>query len=193
MQELDRRTFLKLVGLGVVGSLALETGLYPVKQKAYELVEEHTDFQAGNAGGREAFEEKCGGSLNQAQCVLDQIEEDKVVATLWAPMIEEALLRSLPSNILNALTNNINPMQEEKSLSKYLASITKTEGIVGLLTAVTFAGLHNLTSRGFDTRTIPISQFIAGLEYWYLQRKFGYFSSFLAHSYHNSRIYFFKK
>ena len=102
----------------------------------------------------------------------DKPLETFLVGAIIDPIGEEALLRLLPSTVLDNMGG---------------------KGIdwnVGIPTSAIFALGHNLRYDEFErlrfAKSVPLSQFMAGLFFWYLMRERGFSHSLLAHSLGNS-------
>lgn len=88
-----------------------------------------------------------------------------------APVSEELMLRFLPSTLLGD--------KENLRLD------------VGIPASIVFAFMHNVQHNEYDetvidTSFIPLSLFMSGLYYWYLQREFGTLHPILGHMINNS-------
>ncbi len=101
------------------------------------------------------------------------IEEFLDIAVL-GPLAEELVFRATPSGITSAVFNDKN---------------NKAWG-VGITTSAIFAAVHNLKDvdgkTTFVTNSIPITQFMGGIFYWYLIRERGFSHSIMAHSMNNT-------
>jgi len=116
-----------------------------------------------------------GRSLSPEE--IERIAENKgrtinqvIEGVVLAPVLEEAILRALPSSLIG---NN-----------------KELRWDIGIPTSALFALAHNFNVDEFDEikfeKSIPITQFMSGLFYWYLMRKGGYSHAVLSHSLHNS-------
>lgn len=87
------------------------------------------------------------------------------------PVIEEALFRALPTGFID---------KNDK----------RSRWEIGIPTSLLFALTHNLKKEESGelqfTKSIPISQFMGGLFYWYLMREKGYIHATMAHSMNNA-------
>ena len=87
------------------------------------------------------------------------------------PIIEEALLRALPSGFID---------KNDK----------RTRWEIGIPTSLLFALFHNLKRENSGelqfVKSVPIGQFMEGLFYWYLMREKGFSHATMAHSINNA-------
>jgi|EndMetStandDraft_7_1072992.scaffolds.fasta_scaffold163431_2 hypothetical protein len=188
-----RRDFLRTalgIGVGAVAGsavLGMNVGII-------DGVHAATGESVGNANTAEQAEAACENNPNPEECVQQYQSPDSQAAEVMAtgPLIEEAAFRALPS----ALTD----IFAKKGLSKAIDNLatgtgegyglTRADVIGGAVSSLIFAGAHNFTARGFDTHMVPVPQFMSGLSFWYLQRKFGFLSNATAHVANNSIVWY---
>ncbi|MBI4035980.1 CPBP family intramembrane metalloprotease [Candidatus Daviesbacteria bacterium] len=173
MPEIDRRRFVK-AGLAIVAGIAVESAVLPIKVGAAVGLEKLSSQKAGNASIHSETEE--GYSLTEYQRYQYQ---------LGLPVTEELIFRAIPSYILSKREGVVDPFEETVRGTGGLR-MTRREMIWGSAASVFFALPHSITPKGFDTRIIPLPQFIGGLSKWYLQRKFGIIANISAHVFNNS-------
>lgn len=186
MKEFNRRTFLK-VGATLVTSVAVEELMAPVKVKINEDVEQATGQRAGNAGGYQEIEDACKDAANEQECFQSYQPPtvDKIIGIIVAPPQEELLFRGVPSGLVSASEHKDNPITDVLTGAGGGLGMTRRELLVGVGSSVIFGAVHNITNQGIDTKTIPASQTVGGIVYWYLQRKFGIAANTLAHAWNN--------
>lgn len=188
MNEIDRRTAIKLGTAAVVGIATSEFMLH-LRKQAEKTVEKISGHPTGNTSEKVRIEEVCKNSENPQECVqnFEYSTEDKIISSTIIPVAEELMYRATPSLILSIYEDSENPITDIIYGINEDKSITRRELIVGTASSLVFGAIHNITSKGTDTNTIPVGQTLGGFAYWYLQRKFGIVASTLAHSWNNFR------
>lgn len=185
MREFDRRGFLK-VGSFCAANVTVGRLMLPIGQQVNRAVEANTDFHAGNAYGRVKIEEECKNEPNPDSCAQDYDLSlvDKINRIALIPAEEEVVYRTLTSTIVS-LTEGSEDIRSDvlkgTLRTKEDLGMSRREVIAGTVSTVLFAARHNVTDKGFDTKTIPASQAVHGIVYWYLQRKFGVAANTIAH------------
>lgn len=189
MREIDRRTFIKLGAVTVVG-VAAEEFLVPAMIKVDRAIEETTGQPAGNANLRQIIEKKCENSQSPQECFQNYrySSEEKVAGIVFAPVVEEVLFRSIPSWIVSTSEGRKDPVGDVLTGTGGL-KMTRREFFAGAVTSILYGAVHNITERGIDTKTIPSSNTIIGMVFWYLQRKLGIASNILAHALYNFKAF----
>lgn len=186
--EANRRTFLRL---GVAATAVAGTGeLLPLIENEFgKIVTKATGYQTDNAGARELVEERCADSASVQECHQNVRfpTHARIEATTVVPIYEEAFFRSLPSAGLSAAVNRDSPIRDAIFGTGDLG-VTKGELLVGAGTTVMFAAAHNVTKKGFDTKTIPAEVSLFGMVIWYIQRKFGIVASTVGHAWFNFKV-----
>lgn len=178
-ESISRRDFLRH-GSSVTIGARVAIRLFPVEIVTILATDAIPGYESGNAGYGEAIEEGCKDQPDPKKCVEEwqPTTQDIVEAVIEAPVKEEAIYRLLPSVLLDTYgkgRQDATPVQESLKLSR-------RELRTGLATSLVFALEHNRTATGFNTRTIPASQFLTGMAYWWLQRKHGVVANVTAHA-----------
>lgn len=190
IMEIGRREFLKYGGAAVIGTV---TGVieFPVAVKVSEAVSDFTGKQEGNAESLNRREQACKETADKEWCIQNYENSiaRKIAAVTTTPVLEEGVFRALPSMVLGDKEGKRYKKYPEDMLGGVSPGIglSRRELLVGSLSLLVFGGAHNITSKGFDTRFIPVTQTLGGMLYWYLQRKFGAISNIAAHSVFNLR------
>lgn len=185
MKEINRREFLRFATTITAGA-AVGEFLPPVKEQVDEIVEEATGHPTGNAGFREEIAERCQNSENAQKC-RENYEfppADKVMGIVTGPITEEIYYRALPSAVLSKFEDTDHLFADILSGTGRL-TMSRRELLFGAISSLVFGLTHNITNKGFDTKTIPASLTLSGAVYWYLQRKFGVVANTLAHIWNN--------
>ena len=177
MMEMDRRTFLRM-GITPLVGLVAGMALYPIGGELEISVQKITGRPAGNAVLDGFIKKSCEDQPNPPECVqhFQFTGSEKVLTTVVGPIIEELILRAIPSLVLSKIN-------QEDALGILVSGnggvlMTKRELVVG--------AVHNLTLKGIDTETIPAPITLMGFAFWYLQRKFGILANTIAHSTNNT-------
>ncbi|MCS7092072.1 MAG: CPBP family intramembrane metalloprotease [Patescibacteria group bacterium] len=191
-ERIDRRTFLRLsAACGV--ALAVGEATRWVLPNVDNGVEQVTGIRAGNANYyayQEQIQQNCMHSLDKPSCIqheLSQIKKPPLVIQLLSALTEEIYFRAMPSMVVSALEDTENIIKDT-SLGVDGNWMTRKACIAGGISSLLFGLAHNFTFKGFDTKTIPASQTLGGMILWVLQRKYGVFSSTLAHFWYNLRV-----
>lgn len=189
MKEINRRTFLRW-GATLATGVAVGEFMIPVKVRLNEVVEQATGHPSGNASLRQEIEEACKDSdLDNVQNCVQNYQfptADKVMDIVVEPIGGELLFRGLPSGMVSEMEDRDDPIIDVLSGTGRLG-MTRRELLVGVATSIIFRAIHNITDKGIDTKTIPASQTVGGMVYWYLQRKLGIAANILAHVWNNFR------
>ncbi|HEX7963257.1 MAG TPA: hypothetical protein VF466_01565 [Candidatus Saccharimonadales bacterium] len=183
--EMSRRNFLRMavaVPVGAAAAMVLE----PTAALLEDNVNERTSMHAGNANWEEQVGQACGPQ--PADTCVQQFDDSQAgEAVLGAPVWEEATFRAIPSLLHDIITKQdeydfIAPPRNVLVGSREARiGMTRAELVTGAITTALFAASHNGTARGFNTHTVPLTQAIGGGVFWWLQRRFGYFSNTTAH------------
>ncbi len=189
---IDRRSFLRSAVGAVVGA-GLGLAVVPHFAEAVNNgVADATDHPTGNASWEQMVKDSCAEEQYPEQCVADYQPtfEDKVNAQVIAPVMEEVLFRGIPSFVLECVSDD-SRLDDDPFVTVLGGTepfkFSRKEMVVGAISSVLFGAVHNLTSKGFDTKTIPASQTADGFLYWCLMRRFGIASSMAAHAGFNYR------
>lgn len=166
------------MSIAVPVGAAVGVAAIPMKVGLNEAVEHVTGLQTGNAGYQQA--PNCNSGECQPQ--LEIPESEKRTTIFFGPLIEETVFRGLPSAVLDAVEGNKKPAYQ---LSESRLEFSRKEVITGIVSSLAFGAVHNYTDKGFNTHTVPASQTFGGILYWWLQRKFGFFSNLTAHMTNN--------
>lgn len=191
MKESGRRKFLKFGSKALMGGVAGSI-FYPVAQKARQEVEKQTGRSMSNANMRANIEAQCKDRDDLEQCAKEYVYSPTTLGNsiVVAPIIEELTYRGLPSlhymgdesGGMNTLINGTGGL-----------TLSRREVLLGIASSTVFGLMHNITQTkdglGIDTKTIPVSQSVAGLGYWYLQRKLGIAANIAAHMIYNVRAF----
>jgi hypothetical protein len=184
MREFDssRRSLLRFGATAAVGIVTAEAAI-PLKIEVNKTVQEATGLDTGNAGMRNELP-YCEETVIDEACKPHTIK-DAVDQVILAPVLEEAIFRAAPSAIISRGVEG-----EENAVIEGTGGLgmTRRELFVGAVSSVGFAASHNILSSGVDTKTVPASQAVGGMVYWYLQRKFGFPANTIAHSWNNARL-----
>jgi hypothetical protein len=160
---MSRRNVLRGLA-GVPIGLAVGAASLPASEAIKSEVEDDTGHQAGSA---------------------QPLASDTFVTTV-APIAEELSFRAAPSVLVDVLEGSTVSDALDKTVHGAGGiSVGRRELIGGLVTSVLFASAHNITDKGIDVKTIPASQFVDGVAYWSLQRRWGFLTNLAAHSMHN--------
>jgi len=116
-----------------------------------------------------------GNPLLSDEKIIEYLRDKPISGLLEAgvlgPIIEEALFRALPSGFID---------KNDK----------RSRWEIGIPTSLLFALVHNLKKEESGelqfAKSVPISQFMGGLFYWYLMREKGYSHATMAHSMNNA-------
>lgn len=182
LSEIDRRRFLRM-GMGVCVGLATGAVSVPLTIQANESIQKITGRYEVNAGLEEWMAEFCKGQdISQEECLKRFVVEYEPLVTVIGPVFEEISFRAIPSMGLSML-NREDPVTTLSGNGGVL--LTRRELGVGIISSVLFAGVHNLTRKGFDAETFPVTGVLFGSALWYLQRKFGLLANTLAHMTNN--------
>ncbi len=173
-----RRTFIHQSAAYASG-IASGLILIPISEKVNTATTQVTKHRAGNPSAWQQIEH-CQKEPLAKECLPHEIStRDKVIETMYvdvvAPYIEERIFRDIPAKKF---------FNEDTSSGK--RGLTRREITVGVGTSVAFGLTHNAIV--LDTQTIPASQTVSGFGFWYLRRKFGFASNFLAHATLNTTI-----
>lgn len=187
---IDRRSFLRSAIGSVIGA---GLGLAVLPHLADAVNNEVTDITGhptGNAGWDQKVKDSCKDSENPGICETEYTPtfEDEIAAQVMAPLTEETMFRAIPSITLDTLRNN----RQNDPLAVVAGGTSpfkfdRKELLVGAVSSIFFGAAHNVTSKGFDTKTIPASQTVDGFIYWCLMRRFGIVSSMSTHAAFNNR------
>jgi hypothetical protein len=190
MSEFDRRGFLKM-GANIAAGVAVGEVLFSVKGNVNRGVEEITHHPTGNASDEKTITESCKNSLTPQECAQNYqfSPKEKLDTLVGGPLVEEGLFRAVPSCIVSWREKSKNPMEDVVRGTGGFG-LSRRELIGGVTSSIAFGAVHNLTTKGIDTNTIPASQTFDGMVYWYLQRKFGIVANTIAHSFNNFRSIF---
>jgi hypothetical protein len=190
---ISRRNFITqsvraVVGVGLGATLG-EKALVPLSIAVNETTRTITGNSVGNAGYVQLVKENCPNEINTTKCVREYVNSIpvKVSTVIMSPFIEETLFRSLPSLVASILEKRENPIADVISGTGN-PLLSRREWLFGSGMAVFFGLSHNQTETGFDTKTIPASQTLMGIIFWYLQRMFGVGSNLAAHIALNYKI-----
>ena len=189
MKEIDRRTFLK-AAVTVTTGVAIGEFKFPVGVKVNEAVGEITGHPTGNAYLRQKVEEACKNNANSQDCAqhYEFSTADKVNSIVLTPPLEELAFRGFPAGLVSSLEHREDPVADVFTGTGGLG-MTRREFIIGVTSSALFGVVHNVTDKGIDTKTIPASQTIGGMVYWYIQRKLGIAANTLAHASNNFRAF----
>lgn len=188
--QISRRRLFKL-GAGIaLGALSAKISVdaMPFEAQATQAI---AGRPMGNAGTAEDLKKECGERLDNPEyqkCEFQAITSDdrQWRNCIESPMLEEITCRVIPSAVTSVLEGRTGQLIPELILGTGKLGLSRRETIVGFISSVLFASLHNITEKGFSTSVIPVSPFIGGVAYWYLQRKFGLCSNVMAHMAHNA-------
>lgn len=161
-----------VVGAEVTPNLSLQ-----VAHATTEL----TAKPAGNASIGQEIKEACGEQPTR-ECIEEEYltPEERIEATITAPLGEEMLFRSLPLMLAD------HQLDMHLLVGHGLEKPSRRHLIASVFSTVLFAAAHNVTSTGFDTKTIPSPQFVDGFIYYGLAYTFGVPTSIVAHGFHNA-------
>ncbi len=171
-ERLGRRTFLKIGTAALIGA-GYEYITGPFKQRLDKDVANLTDHPSGSA--REAV-----GQRNPQDLAAQSI-------------FEEVVFRAAPATYVS-LRDGKNPIKDV-AIGDGKITMRRREALVGLGSAVLYAGFNNLTKINVgdridaDTNTIPASPTVQGFGLWYLQRKFGFVSNLAANMFHKFKVF----
>lgn len=187
---MDRRSFLRgAIGVGVGAGLGLFVTPH-VAEHVNEGVSDVTGRPTGNASWDQMVKDACAEEKDPARCERDYEPtlDDKINAQVMAPVMEEVMFRGIPSFVLDAVTDDWNndPVEVVAGGTEPF-KFSRKELIVGAVSSLVFGAVHNITSKGVDTNTIPASQTADGFLYWCLMRRFGIASSMASHAAFNYR------
>lgn len=185
MKEISKSTFLK-VGAALVTGVVVGDFKASVNVKVNEAIKQATGQRAGNAGTYQKIEVACKDADNKQACFQSYkpSTSDKIIGIVVAPPQEELLYRGIPSAMVSTMEDREDPIADVVSGTGRLG-ISRCELFVGIGSSVIFGAVHNITDKGIDTQTIPASQTVGGMVYWYLQRKFGIVANTIAHAWNN--------
>lgn len=172
------------IGVGLAaGELMLHTG-----KALNQGTERLTGHPAGNAGVRQQYLRECLPERPECDTKQTYSDREQLYNVVLGPLWETLTMQGLPSGLLNEFQGRENAAWEMLVGNPEHLTLTRSEFIVGGAMAALFALKHNITGeKNFDTETIPASQFLHGLMYWYLQRKGGLLPPVLAHIWNNYR------
>jgi len=177
--DYSRRDFLRRAIAAPVG-VAAGIALVPTFIGLNLGTEAVTGMRAGNASEYEDDRERCATVPEDQICPPPPLLSIKeLYGDMGAPIIEEAVFRDIPSSVLDYCSSDKRPAY---LTSEHHLRLTRKEVIVGAISSLIFGAVHNHTSKGFDTNTIPASQTLCGGALWFLQRKFGFWSNLTAHA-----------
>ena len=162
----DLLRYISGIGAGI-GTGAL---LLPTSYAVLVATEAVTGQKSGNSLIDKDMEKACKGAKDKELCEYEFIQDDArryaEDTIITAPIIEEGIFRALPSYFIKDRKAGI--------------GLSRKELIAGGITSLLFGYTHNLLA--WDARRIPSPQIAGGMSFWYLQRKFGYLSSVVAHA-----------
>jgi len=140
----------------------LEQGLVMVAKSIAESTFEKLGIEHGN---KSLTDERL------VEMLRDKPIEGLLEGGILGPVLEEAIFRALPSSLINNMSR-------------------RSRWGIGISSTVLFALAHNREPDESGNiqfaKSIPISQFMGGLFYWYLMRERGYTQAVLAHSANNT-------
>lgn len=178
--NIDRRNFLKTCA-GICALELTNTCMPSAKIFVNQAVEKATGHPTGNAQITKRQRMDCPPNEATNCPTLELSKDEKILAIAISPPLEETMFRVFPSLTISAIDDNRkNPIKDVLWGTGGLG-MTRREILVGIGSSLSFGLLHNITTRGIDTNTIPASQTLGGMIYWILQRKFGIFASNIAH------------
>lgn len=178
------------MALAVPVGIACGNALLPISSEVNTKVEEVTGQPTGNAGVIEMAETACENKADPNACyeTYDVPDDYKLSAVIIAPISEELVYRAIPSMIVDERDGRHQDRYQTLLHGTDYVLPTRNELIVGAISSVVFGLVHNLTSTGIDTRTIPASQTVGGFALWVLQRRFGSLSNLSAHAAFNYAV-----
>ncbi len=173
--------FRAAIGVGLGAALG-EKALVPLSLAVNEATRTITGSTAGNAGYVQLVKENCPNENDEIKCVREYVNSTpvKVSTVVVSPFMEEAMFRALPSMVASILEKSEDPISDIISGTGN-PLLSRREWLFGTAVSVIFGISHNQTKTGFDTKTIPASQTLMGIIFWYLQRVFGVGSNLAAH------------
>lgn len=118
---------------------------------------------------------RVGNQSLSAEKLVEYLRDKPIIGLIklgvLGPAIEEALFRALPDGFIDK-------------------NDRRRRWDIGIPTSILFALSHNLKREDSGelrfVESVPISQFMGGLFYWYLMRERGYSHAIFAHSMHNA-------
>ena len=155
---IERRAFLKATGIVIAGPI-FAYGSGPVEPQIDADVDRYTNFTSGDIRG-------------EAQRAQPSALQNPAIQAVT----EEIIFRAGPSIYPSWRgTLRINePLRDVAiGVKKDHDLTTRREFLAGGLSTLVYSGYSNLTDRGIDTRTLPVSPAFRGLGLWILQRKLG--------------------
>lgn len=189
-RRISRRDLITKTGKAAVAGIVGAELMIPIAISVGSAVEKITHAETGNASYRKKLEDRCRTieqtSPNDVVKCADEFTNFSAIdygnACIIAPLLEEGVFRQFPSFVLNTedQINNQNSRSDNLGLSR-------RELIAGVASSLVFGAVHNITGDGVDIKTIPAHQATVGMGFWYLQRKIGFLSNTISHSYLNLR------
>lgn len=191
---MSRSRFLRVLIGASVGAAAGVATQYGFENLGEEITE-RTGIPTGNAGLRQQLTEQCPPekTANPNACA-DEFMHDPVMvrrSVIVGPAAEELAFRAAPSLFMDVLLikptdpDTLQPIRNLVSGTGNLR-MSRREAVVGMVTSLMFAAMHNVTRDGtVDAKTVPLQQFLLGGVLWYLQRTAGVSSNTVAHVVYN--------
>ncbi len=183
----SRRDFLKNAArfsTGIVIASALPEIEKPAFGELSRITADVTRKQTGNSGFRDNILEQCKNSPDIQQCSTDYLRspDTQLLTVVFAPINEEFQYRAVPSLLVSATDKNTKNPFKDLAVGTGGFKFSRRELVAGAITTLTFGFLHNVTNKGFDTNTIPVSQLALGAVNWVLQRRFGALAPIINHA-----------
>lgn len=190
MSEGISRRELVRAAIGIPVGAAVAMADFGTTPHIDEAVTDLTNHPTGSAGVTQALNEQCGKASDQLKCEEEFARSRMLRAVTITPLSEEFTFRAIPSMVLDSLSED----GEEQAMPNVIRGanrkmLSRGELITGVISSLIFGALHNLTDKGWDTRTIPASQTVGGFIFWCLQRRLGFLSNVTSHAVFNWRAY----